>query len=265
MIQLKTEQEIATIARGGAIISDLFRALGPRIQPGVSTGELNKFADEFICSYDGAVPAFKGLYGFPGSVCTSVNEEVVHGIPSFRRKLREGDIISIDVGVKMDGWFTDSARTFPVGEVDDATRQLLEVTEEALYLALEAAVVGNHVGDIGAAVMARVEGTGYGIIRDLVGHGLGKELHEEPQVPNVGKAGHGPHLMDGMVLAIEPMLGASTDQIRTLDDKWTVISADRGRSAHFEHTVAVTEAGPRVLTGTVPENYGVLPSPAVNL
>jgi methionyl aminopeptidase len=151
-----------------------------------------------------------------------------------------------------------------VGEVDEATRKLLEVTEESLYLALEAAVVGNHVGDIGAAVMARVEGTGYGIIRDLVGHGLGKELHEEPQVPNVGKAGHGPALMEGMVLAIEPMLGASTDQIRTLEDKWTVISADKGRSAHFEHTMAVTGEGPRVLTGTVPAKYRVLPGPVLN-
>ncbi len=264
MIRLKTEQEIETIARGGAIIAGLFGELEPRIKPGVSTGELNRFADDFICSHPGAVPAFRGMYGFPGSVCTSVNEEVVHGIPSFRRKLQEGDIISVDVGVKLEGWFTDSARTFPVGEVDDATRKLLEVTEEALYLALEAAVVGNHVGDIGAAVMARVEGTGYGIIRDLVGHGLGRELHEEPQVPNVGKAGHGPPLLEGMVLAIEPMLGATTDQIRTLDDKWTVISADRGRSAHFEHTIAVTQEGPRVLTGSVPARYRVLPGPVLN-
>ncbi len=158
----------------------------------MSTGELDRFADEFIRSHQGAVPAFKGLYGFPGSVCTSVNEEVVHGIPSFRRKLKEGDILSIDVGVRLDGWCSDSAWTFPVGEVDEETRNLLRVTEESLYLALEAAVVGNHVGDIGAAVVARVEGTGYGIIRDLVGHGLGREVHEEPQVPNVGKAGSRP-------------------------------------------------------------------------
>lgn len=264
MIQLKTEQEIEAIARGGEIISELFQKIESRIRAGVSTGELNAFADEFICSFEGAVPAFKGLYGFPGSVCTSVNEEVVHGIPNFRRKLSEGDIISIDVGVRLEGWYTDSARTFPVGEVDEATEKLLQVTEESLYLALEAAVVGNHVGDIGAAVMARVDGTGYGIIRDLVGHGLGKELHEEPQVPNVGKAGHGPPLMEGMVLAIEPMLGASTDQIKTLEDRWTVISADRGRSAHFEHTMAVTQEGPRVLTGPVPEGYELLGSPTLN-
>lgn len=261
MIQLKTEREIERIARGGAIIADLFKEIGPRVKPGVSTGELDLFADEFIRSHSGATPAFKGLYGFPGSVCTSVNEEVVHGIPNFRRRLAEGDILSIDCGVRLDGWCSDSAWTFPVGEIDAETQELLRVTEESLYLALESAIEGNHVGDIGAAVMARVDGTGYGIIRDLVGHGLGKEVHEEPQVPNVGKAGHGPALMEGMVLAIEPMLGASTDQIRTLEDRWTVITADRSRSAHFEHTIAVTEDGPQVLTGSVPEQYKVLPGP----
>ncbi|MCJ7628358.1 MAG: type I methionyl aminopeptidase [Longimicrobiales bacterium] len=263
MIQLKTEREIETIARGGAIIADLFKEIGPRVQPGVSTGELDRFSDEFICSHQGATPAFKGLYGFPGSVCASVNEEVVHGIPSFRRKLKEGDILSIDVGVRLDGWCSDSAWTFPVGEVNGETRDLLRVTEEALYVALEAAVVGNHVGDIGAAVVARVEGTGYGIIRDLVGHGLGREVHEEPQVPNVGKPGHGPLLREGMVLAIEPMLSAGTDQIRTLADRWTVATADRTRSAHFEHTIALTRDGPQVLTGSVPDGYRVLPGPGV--
>ena len=264
MIQLKTQAEIETIARGGAIIADLFTEIRPRVRPGVSTGELDRFADDFICSHAGAYPAFKGLYGFPGSVCTSVNEEVVHGIPSFRRTLKEGDILSIDVGVKLDGWCSDSAWTFPVGDLDEDTRHLLQVTEESLYLALEAAAVGNHVGDIGAAVMARVNGTGYGIIRDLVGHGLGREVHEEPQVPNVGKAGHGPPLKEGMVLAIEPMLGAGTDQIRTLEDRWTVITSDRSRSAHFEHTIAITTQGPQVLTGSVPDGFEVLPGPLVN-
>ena len=264
MIQLKTEREIESIARGGAIIADLFQEMGPRIKPGVSTGEVDRFADDFIHSHQGAVPAFKGLYGFPGSVCTSVNEEVVHGIPSFRRKLAEGDILSVDVGVRLDGWCSDSAWTFPVGQVDEETRRLLQVTEESLYMALEAAVAGNHVGDIGAAVMARVDGTGYGIIRDLVGHGLGREVHEEPQVPNVGKSGQGPSLMEGMVLAIEPMLGAGTDQIRTLADRWTVITVDRARSAHFEHTIAVTQDGPQVLTGSVPGDYRVVPGPLVN-
>ncbi len=262
MIQLKTQKEIELIAKGGEIISELFRQIEPMVVPGVSTGELNAFADEFITSHEGAYPAFKGLYGFPGSVCASVNEEVVHGIPDRKRRLREGDILSIDVGVRLQGWYTDSARTFPVGEIDADTRHLLTVTRESLYLAIEAAVVGNHVGDIGAAVMKRVEGTGYGIIRDLVGHGLGKELHEEPQVPNVGRPGHGPPLLDGMVVAIEPMLGAGTDEIRTLDDRWTVVTADGKRSAHFEHTVAITDEGPQVLTGRVPEGYEVLPGPS---
>lgn len=263
MIQLKSRKEIELIAGGGRIIADLFREIGPRVVPGVSTWDLDRFADRFITSHPGAVPAFKGLYGFPGSVCVSVNEEVVHGIPSKKRRLKDGDILSIDVGVRLQGWCSDSAWTFPVGEVDEATRHLLFVTEEALYLALEAAVVGNHVGDIGAAVMRRVNGTGYGIIRDLVGHGLGREVHEEPQVPNVGRSGHGPPLMEGMVLAIEPMLSAGTDQIRTLEDRWTVITADRTPSAHFEHTIAVTAEGPQVLTGVVPDGFKVLPAPVL--
>lgn len=261
MIQLKTEGEIETIARGGSVIADLFQELGPRVRPGESTGALDRFADEFIRSHDGAVPAFKGLYGFPGSVCASLNEEVVHGIPSFKRRLKEGDILTIDVGVRMAGWCSDSAWTFAVGELDAPTRHLLEVTEESLYLALEAAIVGHHVGDIGAAVMNRVDKTTYGIIRDLVGHGLGREVHEEPQVPNVGRAGQGPPLIEGMVLAIEPMLSAGTHQIRTLEDGWTVVTADRSRSAHFEHTIAITLKGPQVLTGTVPSRYRVLPGP----
>ena len=261
MIQLKSKREIELIARGGAIIAGLLEEMPSRVGPGVSTGELDAFADEFIRSHEGAVPAFKGLYGFPGSVCTSVNEEVVHGIPSRKRLLQEGDILSIDVGVRLDGWCSDSAWTFPVGEVDQETARLLTVTEEALYRALEAAVVGNRVGDIGAAVVDRVEGTGYGIIRDLVGHGLGREVHEEPQVPNVGRPGHGPALMDGLVLAIEPMLSAGSDEIKTLEDKWTVVTADLSPSAHYEHTIAVTGEGPMVLTGTVPERYGVLPGP----
>ena len=263
MIQLKSQKEIELIARGGRIIADLFTEIGPRVKPGVSTGELDAFAEEFIQSHDGAVPAFKGLYGFPGSVCASVNDQVVHGIPSRKVRLKEGDILSIDVGVRLLGWCSDSAWTFPVGEIDEATQQLMTVTEESLYLALEAAVVGNHVGDIGAAVMSRVNGTGYGIIRDLVGHGLGREVHEEPQVPNVGRPGHGPLLLDGMVLAIEPMLSAGTDQILTLEDRWTVVTADRTRSAHFEHTIAVTKEGPQVLTGAVSEGYNILPGPAL--
>ena len=248
MIHLKSSEEIEIIAQGGAIIAGLLRELEPRVQPGASTGELNRFCDEFICSHDGATPAFKGLYGFPGSVCTSLNEEVVHGIPNYKRLLEEGDILSIDVGVKLDGWCSDSAWTFPVGEIDSETKRLCQVTEEALDLAIEAAQPGNRVGDIGAAVVQRVDTTGFGIIRDLVGHGVGRSVHEEPQVPNVGKPGIGPALREGMVLAIEPMLSAGTPEIRTLVDGWTVVTGDMTRSAHYEHTVAITREGPRILT-----------------
>jgi methionyl aminopeptidase len=194
------------------------------------------------------VPAFKGLYGFPGSVCTSLNEEVVHGIPNADRTLEDGDIISIDVGVKLDGWCSDSAWTFSVGEIGESERHLMEVTEDALDKAASAAVLGNSVGDIGAAVVARVKGTGLSIVRDLVGHGVGREVHEEPQVPNFGQAGQGPILREGMVVAIEPMLSCGTSEIQTLDDRWTVVTRDRTKSAHFEHTIAVTATGPRILT-----------------
>jgi len=253
MIHLKTPEEIDVIARGGAIIADFLVEVRPRIRPGVSTLELDGFADEFIRSHTGAVPAFKGLYGFSGSVCTSINEEVVHGIPKADRVLLDGDIISIDVGVKLDDWCSDSAWTFPVGEIDESTQHLLEVTEDALDRSLAAAVLDGFVGDIGAAVVARVEGTGLSIIRDLVGHGVGREVHEEPQVPNFGRAGTGPALREGTVLAIEPMLSRGTFEIQTLDDRWTVVTQDRTWTAHFEHTVAVTAAGPRVLTAAPAE------------
>jgi methionyl aminopeptidase len=189
-----------------------------------------------------------GLYGFPGSVCVSVNEEVVHGIPSAKRVLIDGDIVTVDVGVRLDGWCSDSAWTFPVGNASREATALLEITERALEAAVDAAVPGNHVGDIGAAVIRTVEGTRYGIIRELVGHGIGQDVHEDPQVPNVGRAGHGPLLREGMVLAIEPMLSAGSPEIRTLRDGWTVVTADRSLSAHFEHTVGITADGPRILT-----------------
>ncbi len=253
MIHLKTPEEIDAIGRGGTIIADFLVAVRPRIQPGISTLELDGFADEFIRAHAGAVPAFKGLYGFPGSVCTSLNEEVVHGIPKADRTLQDGDIISIDVGVKLDGWCSDSAWTFPVGEIEESTRHLMEVTEDALDRAVSAAVLEGFVGDIGEAVVTRVEGTGLSIIRDLVGHGVGREVHEEPQVPNFGVAGTGPALREGMVLAIEPMLSSGTFEIQTLDDRWTVVTRDGTRTAHFEHTVAVTTAGPRVLTAAPAE------------
>ena len=248
MISLKSHDEIELIARGGAIIGGLFREVEGRVAPGASTSELDSFCEDFIRSHEGAVPAFKGLYGFPGSVCVSLNEEVVHGLPSSSRVLAERDIVSIDVGVRLAGWCSDSAWTFAVGEIDEETRKLLSVTEDSLEKAIEAARVGNHVGDIGAAVVGAVQGTGLGIVRELVGHGVGREVHEEPQVPNVGRAGYGPLLREGLVLAIEPMLSTGTDVVKTLEDGWTVVTADASKSAHFEHTVAITVAGPRILT-----------------
>lgn len=249
MMHLKTPEEIELIALGGKIISDLLGEIPSRIQPGVSTLDLDTFSDEFIRSHAGAVPAFKGLYGFAGSVCASVNEEVVHGIPDANRTLAEGDIISIDVGVKLEGWCSDSAWTFAVGEIDEESRGLMTVTEESLDAAAAVTLMGNHVGDIGAAVMERVDGTGMSIIKDLVGHGVGRDVHEEPQVPNLGTAGSGPLLREGMVLAIEPMLSLGSPLIRTLDDRWTVVTQDGTRTAHFEHTVAITSGGARILTG----------------
>jgi methionyl aminopeptidase len=248
MIHLRTAEEIDAIARGGAIIAGLIEELPARVRPGVSTAQLVQFCEEFIVSHEGAVPAFKGLYGFAGSVCISLNEEVVHGIPSPKRVLAEGDIVSVDVGVRLDGWCSDSAWTFPVGEISEGARALLEVTERSLEAAVEEAVAGKHVGDIGAAVMRTVGSSGYGIIKELVGHGIGRDVHEEPQVPNVGRAGHGPLLREGMVLAIEPMLSAGSPNIRTLRDGWTVVTADGALSAHFEHTVGITAQGPRILT-----------------
>ena len=235
------------MARSGRIIAELFAEIEPRVRPGVSTAELDGFVDEFVRSHRGAVPAFKGLYGFPASACVSVDEEVVHGIPS-ERTLREGEIVSIDVGVRRRGWCADSAYTFPVGEIGAEPALLMETTRAALAAAVAAAVPGGHVGDIGAAVVEVVRPTGNAIIRDLVGHGIGQTIHEEPQVPNFGERGEGAPLEAGMVLAIEPMLAMGGHEIRTLSDGWTVVTADRSLAAHFEHTVAITADGPLVLT-----------------
>jgi methionyl aminopeptidase len=248
MRSLKSAEEIDIIARGGRIIAELFRELESRVAPGVATGELDRFAEEFIRGHEGAEPAFKGLYGFPASICASVNQEVVHGIPSPYRTLAEGDIISVDVGVKLDGWFSDSARTFPVGEVDEETERLLEVTRAALEKGIEAARPGNRLGDIGHVIQQHAEDAGFTVVRELVGHGIGREPHEDPQVPNYGRPGRGPQLEEGLVIAIEPMVNLGVADVRTLPDRWTVVTADQRKSAHFEHTVAVTADGPRVLT-----------------
>jgi methionyl aminopeptidase len=248
VIHLKTPDEIDRIARAGAVIADLYRILPAEVVAGRTTGDLDRFAEGFIRDHDGASPAFKGLYGFPATLCTSVNHEVVHGIPSERRRLIDGDVVSIDCGVKLDGFFADAAVTLPVGEIAPELRALLEITRLALEKAIDAARPGNRLGDIGAAVQEVADRAGYGIVRDLVGHGIGREPHEDPQVPNFGKPGRGLKLEVGLVVAIEPMLNAGTGTVRTLADRWTVVTADRSVSAHFEHTVAVETAGPRVLT-----------------
>jgi methionyl aminopeptidase len=218
------------------------------VRPGISTGELDKLAEDFIRSHDGAVPAFKGLYGFPGSVCISVNHEIVHGIPSRKRLLEEGDIVSLDFGVKYEGFYTDSAETVAVGEIAPEHQRLLDVTRESLMAGIDAARPGNHVGDIGHAVQTVVERAGFSVVRELVGHGVGVGPHEDPQVPNYGKPKRGTKLAPGLTIAIEPMVNAGLPGTRTLGDKWTVVTVDGKRSAHFEHTVAVTEDGPRILT-----------------
>lgn len=248
MTMLKTPDQVEAIGRAGRIIGDLFDVVADRVRPGASTGDLDHFAESFIRDHDGAEPAFKGLYGFPASVCASINQEVVHGIPSPYRKVREGDILTIDVGVKLDGWFADSAVTFPVGAVDDETEELLTVTREALAIGIDAARAGNHLGDIGHVIQTRVEEAGFAVVRELVGHGIGRDPHEDPQVPNFGEPGRGPVLEEGLVIAIEPMVNLGAPEVRTLGDRWTVVTADKRRSAHFEHTVAVTANGPRILT-----------------
>jgi methionyl aminopeptidase len=250
MIHIRSREEIDAISRAGAILAALHRELAGRMEPGVSTADLDAFAEAFIRSHDGAEPAFKGLYGFPASLCTSINEEVVHGIPAARRVLREGDIISVDAGVRLDGWYADAAVTHAVGEVDAAGRNLLGVTRQALDAAIATAVAGSTLGDVGHAVQSVAEAAGFSVVRALVGHGIGREPHEEPQVPNFGRPGRGTPLQPGMVLAIEPMVNEGGPGVRTLSDRWTVVTSDRKRSAHFEHTVAVTSNGPRVLTGS---------------
>jgi len=248
VIHLKTPAEIDAIARGGAVLAALYRELPAQLQPGVTTAELDRWAEAFIRGHAGAEPAFKGLYGFPATLCISVNHEVVHGIPSVRRKLVEGDLVSVDCGVKLDGFYADAAVTLPVGEPAPEAKQLVELTRDALYRGIAEARPGNRLGDVGAAIQEVADRQGYGVVRELVGHGLGRSPHEEPQVPNFGKRGKGMKLVEGLVIAIEPMFNLGTAGVRTLPDRWTVVTADRKVSAHWEHTVAVTAAGPRILT-----------------
>ena len=248
MITLKSPREIDTMARAGAILAGVLAMVSRLVRPGVTTEELDTAAEAFIRSHPGATPSFKGLYGFPKTLCTSIDQEIVHGIPSSRRALAEGSILSVDVGVQLEGLHADSAATFPVGRIGKEAERLLRVTQECLVAGIAAARVGNHVGDIGHAVQQVAEGAGYGVVRELVGHGIGTRFHEEPQVPNYGAPRRGPRLLEGMTLAIEPMITVGSPATRTLPDKWTVVTADGSLSAHFEHTVAIMAEGPRILT-----------------
>jgi methionyl aminopeptidase len=246
-VQLKTPDELARIREACLVVHAVLDVLEAAARPGVTTLELDQLAADRTRAL-GATPAFLGYHGYPASLCISVNEEVVHGIPSPRRVLREGDVVGLDYGVVLDGFFGDAARTVPVGRVSPQALRLLDATREALQAGIAAARPGGRVGDIGAAVEAFVARKGYAVVREFVGHGIGRRLHEPPQVPNYGRAGSGERLVPGLVLAIEPMVNAGGAEVRVLDDGWTAVTADGSLSAHFEHTVAVTENGPEILT-----------------
>ena len=248
MITLKSPREIDAMARAGRIVAGTLALMREIVRPGLSTEDLDAAAETFIRSHEGATPSFKGLYGFPKTLCTSIDVEIVHGIPSSRRVLSEGSIVSVDVGVQLEGLHADSATTLAVGAITPEAERLLTVTQACLAAGIAQARVGNHVGDIGHAVQQVAEGAGYGVVRELVGHGIGTRFHEEPQVPNYGSPKRGPRLLEGMTLAIEPMITIGSPATRTLGDKWTVVTADGSLSAHFEHTVAITANGPRILT-----------------
>ncbi len=247
MIIVKSPREIEAMRRAGAIVGQFFEEIGKHVKPGVSTLHLEEFAEEYVARH-GVRGAFKGYLGYPANLCTSINEEVVHGIPSGSRVLREGDIVSIDFGVVLDGFYGDAARTYAVGRISPGSENLLRTTERALEKGIGASLPENRLGDISRAVQEEAEGAGFSVVRDFVGHGIGRTLHEEPQVPNFGTAGSGPKLLPGMVLAIEPMINEGGYAVEVLPDGWTVVTRDRKRSAHFEHMVAITPEGNRILS-----------------
>jgi len=246
MIILKSEREINYLRDAGRIVAETHIEVKKAVKPGVTTLELDRIAEEYIKGR-GAIPAFKGYHGFTGNICSSVNEEVVHGIPGLR-KLKTGDNVSIDIGAVINGYNGDAAITVPVGEIDAEVQKLLDVTEESLYKGIESAIIGNRLSDISHAVQSHVEQFGFGVVRDYVGHGIGRSMHEDPQVPNYGSPGRGPRLKAGMTLAIEPMVNLGTYEVKTLDDGWTVVTLDGKRSAHFEHSIAITDGKPEILT-----------------
>jgi methionyl aminopeptidase len=246
LIIIKTREEIKKMRVACSIVAAALAALKDKVKPGVTTEQLDAFAEEFIKKH-GGIPAFKGYLGYPKTLCASVNEVVIHGIPG-NKVLKEGDIIGLDLGAVVDGYFGDAAVTFPVGEISEDLRRLLEVSEASLYRGIEKAVAGNRVSDISNAVQTHVESFGYSVVREFVGHGVGRHQHEDPQVPNFGPPGAGPRLKTGMTLAIEPMINMGVSQTVILSDGWTAVTLDRKPSAHFEHTVAVTDNGPEILT-----------------
>lgn len=247
MIILKNNQEIQYMREAGRVVGQCLLQLEEVIKPGITTADIDKLAEEFITK-QGARPSFKGYGGFPGSICASVNETVVHGIPSNKKVLKEGDIISVDCGACLEGFHGDAARTFPVGNVSKEAMELIKVTEESFFKGIEKALIGNKLTDISHEIQIFAESYGYSIVRDYVGHGIGKKLHEDPEVPNFGKPGRGPKLVSGMVLAIEPMINMGQCYVRTQSDGWTVITADKSLSAHYENTVAILPQGPEILT-----------------
>ncbi|MGC7871506.1 type I methionyl aminopeptidase [Desulfosporosinus sp. SYSU MS00001] len=246
MIELKNASQFKRMRKAGKIVADTLALMREVARPGITTLELDRKAEEYIRA-QGAIPAFKGYNGFPATLCTSVNEQVVHGIPSLR-SLESGDIISIDCGAVIDGYFGDAAVTLPIGDVDENLLKLLKVTEESLMFGIAQAKVGNRLYDISHAVQKHVEDNGFSVVRDYVGHGIGRAMHEDPQIPNFGKPGRGPRLEVGMALAIEPMVNMGTYEVLTLKDHWTVVTKDKKPSSHFEHTVAITENGLEILT-----------------
>lgn len=246
MIILKSQRELNYLRDAGQIVAETLSEVKKAVKPDVTTLDLDRIAEQYIKS-KGAVPAFKGYHGFPGNICASVNEEVVHGIPGLKR-LETGDNVSIDIGAVINGYCGDAAITVPVGAVDAEVEKLIEVTEQSLYKGIEKALVGNRLSDISHSIQTYAEKHGFGVVRDFVGHGIGRNLHEDPQIPNFGLPGRGPRLKPGMTLAIEPMINAGTHEVKTLKDNWTVVTVDGKRSAHFEHTIAITDDGPEILT-----------------
>ncbi len=247
MISIKNDKEIERMRVSSRIVAETLEMLADFIRPGITTKQIDKTVEKYVFSR-GGYPAFKGLYGFPASACISVDEEVVHGIPSARRVLKDGEFVTVDVGVRYKGYHGDAAFTYPVGKIDDEKKKLMRVTWESLYLGIEKACAGNRLQDISFAIQQHAEQFGYGVVRELVGHGVGKKMHEDPQVPNYGKAGRGPLLKSGFTLAIEPMINMGTKNVRCLSDNWTYVTTDGKPSAHYEHTILVRNGEPEILT-----------------